>query len=95
MAVFLIRAKMNSVFPTVVSGTYSGSFGGDLYGLYTPSATYFSDIDSGPEAAFAPYIRKMRELRITNGTGTGTTYSPTQNLSRGEIAAFIVRAFFF
>jgi hypothetical protein len=95
MAVFLIRAKMNSVFPTVVSGTYTGSFGGDLFGLYTPTTTYFSDIDSGPEAAFAPYIRKMRELRITNGTGTGTTYSPTTNLTRGEIAAFIVRAFFF
>ena len=93
MAVFLIRAKMNSVFPTVVSGTYTGSFGGDLFGLYTPTTTYFSDLNQAPD--FAPYINKMRELRITNGTGDGTTYSPNQTLTRGEIAAFIVRAFFF
>jgi hypothetical protein len=90
MAVFLIRAKMNSVFPTVVSGTYVGSFGGDLFGLYSPTSP-FTDIAGND---FAPYINKMRELRITNGT-TLTTYSPDQTLTRGEIAAFIVRAFFF
>jgi hypothetical protein len=94
MAVFIIRAKMNSVFPTVVSGTYAGGFGGDLFGLPSSAAGYFTDIDTGtPE--FAPYIRKLRELRITNGKNTSTTFVPGDLLTRGEIAAFIVRAFFF
>jgi hypothetical protein len=35
----------------------------------------------------------MRELRITNGTG-GVSYSPGNNLTRKEIAVFVVRAFF-
>jgi hypothetical protein len=39
------------------------------------------------------YIQKMRELRITNGTG-GVSFSPGNNLTRKEIAVFIVRAFF-
>lgn len=104
MAVFIIRAKMNSVFPTVVSGAYAGSFGGDLFGLPAAATGYFTDIDTDTPATattqanfkeFAPYIRKLRELRITNGKNLTTTFVPGDLLTRGEIAAFIVRAFFF
>jgi hypothetical protein len=101
MAVFLIRAKMNNVFPTTLSGIpfLTGAGGanyGDNFKLFTPSAPYFTDVTVGvPNSAgdSAIYIQKMRELRITNGT-TGTTYGPDQPLQRQQIATFIVRAFF-
>jgi len=97
MAVFLIRAKMNNVFPTTLSGT-PGPFPGPLgdnFGTFTPSVPYFSDVTAADPVfgAYFPFIQKMRELRITNGTG-GVTYSPGNNLTRKEIAVFIVRAFF-
>ena len=95
MAVFIIRAKMNNVFPTSLSGgsvptiaPYGDNF---KFFLQTP---YFSDVpNSGNTADYYIYIQKMRELRITNGT-TGSTFSPTANLTRDQIATFVVRAFF-
>jgi hypothetical protein len=35
----------------------------------------------------------MRELEITKGT-SATTFSPGNNVTRKEIATFVVRAFF-
>jgi len=90
MAVFLIRAKMNNVFPTTLSGIPLAAPYGDNFGVFTPTTQYFSDV---PADSFAPFIQKMRELRITNGTG-GATFSPNNPLTRKEIATFIVRAFF-
>jgi hypothetical protein len=90
MAVFLIRAKMNNVFPTTLSGIPLAAPYGDNFGVFTPTVAYFSDV---PADAFAPFIQKMRELRITNGTG-GATFSPNASLTRKEIATFVVRAFF-
>jgi len=95
MAVFLIRAKMNNVFPTTLSGLQLSSPYGDNFGVFTPSTPYFSDV-SGSDPVYGPYaifIQKMRELRITNGT-SGSTFSPGNNLTRKEIATFTVRAFF-
>jgi len=86
MAVFLIRAKMNNVFPTSLSGVP-----GDKFGLFQQSPSYFTDTNSTQD--FYIYIQKMRELRITNGTGA-TAYSPGNPLTRQEIATFVVRAFF-
>ncbi len=90
MAVFLIRAKMENVFPTTLSGIPLSSPYGDNFGTFTPS-DYFTDLGTVPD--FVLYINKMRELRITNGTGA-TTYSPNADLTRQEIATFMVRAFF-
>jgi hypothetical protein len=95
MAVFLIRAKMNNVFPTTLSGISPGGPYGDQFGTFLPPVPYFSDVTAA-DPVYGPYyiyIQKMRELRITNGTG-GVTFSPGNNLTRKEIATFIVRAFF-
>ena len=95
MSVFLIRAKMNNVFPTTLSGIPLASPYGDNFGVYLPPVPYFSDVTAS-DPVYGPYynyIQKMRELRITNGTG-GVTFSPGNNLTRKEIATFIVRAFF-
>jgi hypothetical protein len=91
MAVFLIRAKMNNVFPTRLSGTPSSTIYGDNFGLFQQSPSYFSDVPTTSD--YYIYIQKMRELRITNGT-SGSTFSPTANLTRPEIATFVIRAFF-
>jgi hypothetical protein len=95
MAVFLIRAKMDNVFPTTLSGLVLASPYGDNFGTYLPPVPYFSDVTASDPVfgQYYIYIQKMRELRITNGTG-GVTYSPGSNLTRKEIAVFIVRAFF-
>ena len=96
MAVFLIRAKMNNVFPTQLSGIPLTGVYGDNFGLFQQSPSYFSDVTtnaSDPSKDYYIYVQKMRELRITNGT-SGSTFSPTQSLTRKEIVTFVVRAFF-
>src|SRR6185369_4435562 len=96
MAVFLIRAKMNNVFPTQLSGTPLTGVYGDNFGLFQQTGAYFSDVTQNandPAKDYYIYIQKMRELRITNGT-SGSTFSPAAPLTRKEIATFIIRAFF-
>jgi hypothetical protein len=95
MSVFLIRAKMNNVFPTTLSGIPLSSPYGDNFGTFLPPTPYFSDVTANDpvNGPYYIYIQKMRELRITNGTG-GVTFSPGNNLTRKEIATFTVRAFF-
>jgi hypothetical protein len=107
MSAFLIRAKMNNVFPTSLSGIQSSL--GDNFGLFQVSTPYFDDAPANHP--FFLYIQKMRELRITNGTsnpatwtcnpttgfctgGTFTPDAPEGNLTRGQIVTFVVRAFF-
>ena len=96
MSVFLIRAKMNSVFPTAPSGSNPGDTNrpanGDLFGLQFADKDYFTDVPQTHDYWW--YIQKMRELRITIGTNDGSTYSPNDPLTRGQIAVFLVRAFF-
>lgn len=108
MAVFIIRSKMNNVFPTTLSGipfvTPGGQYG-DNFGLFQPGTPYFTDAKKTGNVladgvtpdlttdSFYIYIQKMRELRISNGTGANT-YSPNANITRQEVATFIVRAFF-
>ena len=95
MSVFLIRAKMDNVFPTTLSGIPLASPYGDNFGTYLPPVPYFSDVTASDPVVgpYYIYIQKMRELRITNGTG-GATFSPNNSLTRKEIATFTVRAFF-
>ena len=77
MAVFLVRAKMNNVYPLVISGcpqpqapACPGTTGGDNFGLTVGTVPYFADATAAAGDPFAPYflyIQKMYELRITNG----------------------------
>jgi S-layer homology domain len=105
MAVFIIRAKMNSVFPTVTSGTFTTSTCsppgtvvtqvGDQFGLFAGCRPYFSDVPN--THIYYSFIQKLRELRVTNGTGlsaTSATYSPDNSITRKEIMVFLVKAFF-
>lgn len=83
MAVFLIRAKLNNVFPTVLSGcpvTPTGGvsacgLNGDNFGLFVPTQPYFTDnpppVATNPATAIYPYIQKIAELRISNGFSLG------------------------
>ncbi|MCZ2147289.1 MAG: S-layer homology domain-containing protein [Bryobacterales bacterium] len=107
MAVFIIRAKMNAVFPTVTSGAFTTTSCqpagtqvtnvGDQYGLFAGCSPYFSDVPN--THIFYSFIQKMRELRISNGTTYSTpaalgTFSPDGTLTRQELMTFLVRAFF-
>ncbi|MFN7936534.1 MAG: S-layer homology domain-containing protein [Bryobacteraceae bacterium] len=107
MSAFIIRAKMNSVFPTVTSGAATSSSClptgtavtqvGDQFGLFVGCAPYFADVPNNH--SFFAFIQKMRELRISNGRTLTTatalgTYDPDAALSRGELMTFLVRAFF-
>jgi len=106
MAVFVIRAKMSNVFPTLFSGCpvpSSGvptcSTGGDNFGLFLQTTPYFPG-DTPATHPFFTYIQKLRELRITNGLtpttyGTSVDFTNETKLTRGQMATFIVRAFFF
>lgn len=102
MAVFIIRAKMNNVFPTTLSGvplclTQScGTTYGDNFGLFLPATAYFTDVPSINDPVFGDYyifVQKLRELRITNGIGGGL-FGPGINITRKEVATFVVRSFF-
>jgi hypothetical protein len=103
MSVFIIRAKMNSVFPTVTSGAFTTTSCfppgtlvtqiGDQYGLIAGCSPYFADVPN--THTYFAFIQKMRELRISNGTSfTPSNYSPDATLTRGQLMTFLVRAFF-
>jgi hypothetical protein len=105
MSVFIIRAKMNSVFPTVTSGAFTTTACqppgtaltvtqiGDQFGLYVGCNPYFTDVAN--THTYYAFIQKMRELRISNGTSfSPATYSPDATLTRGQLMTFLVRAFF-
>ena len=93
MAVFIIRAKMSNVFPTSLSGIPSTTPYGDNFSY--PPTPYFTDVTPTDPAwgVYFPFVQEMRALGITNGTSP-TTYSPGYEVTRKEIAAFAVRAFF-
>ena len=92
VAVFLIRAKMDNVFPTSLSGA-TGAPIGDNFSVFP--IPFFADVQpNDPQwGQYYIYIQKLRELNITNGTSS-TTYSPANNVTRKEMATFAVRAFF-
>ncbi|MCC6342435.1 MAG: S-layer homology domain-containing protein [Bryobacterales bacterium] len=51
----------------------------------------FTDVDASN--VFYPYVQKMKELGITSGC-TATTYCANDLNTRGQMAAFLIRAFF-
>lgn len=92
LAQFIIRAKMENVFPTsLVGGILVAPGYSDNLGIMVPSAPFFSDVSAA--SRFFTYIQSMRELGISNAT-SGTTYSSNNPVQRQELATSIVRAFF-
>jgi len=57
-----------------------------------PGTPYFTDATAANEFAF-PWIQRMKMDGITNGCTT-TTYCPTDAVTRGEMAIFIMRGAF-
>jgi hypothetical protein len=55
---------------------------------YSPTP-YFTDVPT-THPKF-PYIQKLRELGVTNGCNA-TQYCPAESVTRGQMAAFLVRA---
>lgn len=62
-----------------------------LFGESFPfsSAPYFEDV--GPSHPYFAYVQKLREIGVTNGC-TATAYCPDATVTRGQMAAFLVRA---
>lgn len=65
------------------------------YGVATPSSypadAYFSDVPSSHP--YFPWIQKMKQLGITSGC-SATTYCPSDPVTRGQMAVFIMRGEF-
>jgi len=61
--------------------------GGDDFQF--PTVPYFSDVPA--THLFFKWIQKLREMEITLGCG-GTQYCPDDNVTREQMAAFIIRA---
>src|SRR5208283_4138058 len=71
----------------IIRSLYGDNFtcnGGSACSATTP---YFSDVSATDY--FFPYIQKLAQLNITTMVGT---YLPEEGVTRGEMAAFIVRA---
>ncbi len=56
------------------------------------SAANFTDVDAGAAYAQAVAWAVEQPTPVTTGTGDGTTFSPDQVCSRGEIVTFLYRA---
>jgi hypothetical protein len=56
-----------------------------------PASQRFLDVP--PSNVFYAFIDRMAILQITLGCGTGSTYCPLDYVTRGQMAAFLVRAF--
>jgi hypothetical protein len=63
---------------------------GPAYVPNTPTTTPFSDVPVGDP--FLPWISKLYNLGITSGC-TATTFCPTTNVTRVQMATFIYRTF--
>ncbi|MBL8212125.1 MAG: VCBS repeat-containing protein [Bryobacterales bacterium] len=53
-----------------------------------PATPFFTDVPA--DHPFFRYIQKLRELNITAGC-TATTYCPNDSVTRGQMAAFLIR----
>ena len=51
----------------------------------------FDDVDAS--GFHAPFIERLAELRVTRGCGDLSGFCPDRNVSRGQMAAFLTRAY--
>ena len=86
MAAFLVRATQIQAGQSTVNFTCNG---GATCAMETP---YFNDVLPATDSFF-PYVQKLKELGITTGCGNGN-YCPSGNVTRDQMAAFIIRALY-
>ena len=91
MAGFLVRLLARTA-PGVVQVSAGGSvtYGSNKQALSSADLDHFADARSLPRSA-DDLISAAYELGITNGTGDGSTFSPSGTVDRGQMAAFITR----
>lgn len=77
-----VNATRADAAPLIIRSLFGDSF------TYSP-APYFTDVPVSH--SFFKYIQKMRELEITVGC-TATEYCPNGLVTRGQMAAFLIRA---
>ena len=77
----------------IMRATLAVWLGRALTGEEPPSTqtTRFADVNSGDWQA--AHIERFAELGVTSGCGDGTRYCPNEAVNRGQMAAFLVRAF--
>ena len=80
MAIFIIRARLGL------------SIAGSSPTFSYPSTPYFTDATADNEFAF-PWIQRMKMDNITAGC-TAATYCPTDPVTRGDMAIFVMRGAF-
>jgi hypothetical protein len=61
----------NSIFPPAITTTCNSSDSGDNFALFVTGLPYFTDNPTETGNFWYPFLQKMRELRITNGTYLG------------------------
>ena len=57
------------------------------------SASGFDDVDCCLPARYSAFIKRMAELRVTQGCGDGTNFCPNDPVTRAQMAVFLTRAF--
>src|SRR6266508_5694824 len=77
------RGRRGALALVLLAGTLLGGAGSQLLGTCGP----FTDVAAD---AFCPFVLEIFYLGITTGT-TATTYDPTSNVSRLQMAAFLSR----
>jgi hypothetical protein len=82
------RPSLNVIRAQMAAFIIKAKYGDDFSYSSTP---YFSDVPAGHWAF--KYIQKMYEDGITTGYSDGT-YRPAGNVTRGQMAAFIVRGLY-
>ena len=55
------------------------------------STSRFADVDV--DSFHGPFVDRMAQLGVTKGCGDGSNYCPDGRVTRGQMAAFLVRAF--
>jgi len=91
MAAYIIRALYGENF--TCTGLGAGVAGPAV--ACSVTTPYFSDATSATEGSLFPYIQKLYEMGITVGCNPGNAplnYCPSANVSRDDMAAYLVRA---
>ena len=88
-----VNVNVASTAPGQLVNQVSVSGGGSAAGTATDTTNVvapFTDVD--PASYYATAVDLMREYSITAGCGTGATYCPGDNVTRAQMAIFIIRS---
>ena len=92
---FLPKAEYTGsvVIPYVGTDAAGITYNGNIQIMVTPPSTTTRFNDMGSYGWAVPGVEFLAAYGITTGTGTGTTYSPASQLTRGDYILMLVRTF--